>query len=679
MCNQTTSGRLPKCTRSMFPFILLLVLALSGALARPASAEDPLDGAIGHDWGFAAQQLDRTAKSIAIDRYPRQTTSTGEWETTGASAWTSGFFPGALWLMFERTGDSRWRTRAEDWTKGIAGQRGRTDTHDLGFMFLSSYGNGYRLTSNDSYRQILVEAAGSLAKRYDPDVRCIRSWGAIDDTSKFEVIIDNLVNLELLLWGAGHGGNSAWRTMAVNHGLRCGIQDFMRADGSTYHRVIYDPITGALKSRGTVQGACDACTWSRGQAWAIHGFTMLYRETGDTRFLDAARKTADYFIGHLPADKVPYWDFSKSGSEPRDSSAASIAAAGLLELSQRETDATRKQTYLSAARDILASLSSPAYLAEGTKYWSILMHGTRNKPAGSYDTGLIFGDYYMLQALLRYPIAPPAPDTTPPSVTSNSPSAGATGVALTTNVIATFSEAVTGVSSSTFRLTPPGGVPIAATVIYDAGSKAATLDPSADLAASTIYTVSLNGAIADSAGNSLAPTSWSFTTTAAPPPGGTYTFGPAADAFVSQASPTTPYATNSQVQAVGGSSSAKQAFLRFNVGGLPSGASIASAKLRLVVVNDSTSGGIFNRTTNTSWPETITWNTRPAIDGPTLAMLGAVALNQVVEVDVTAVVDGNDAYSFAISMPSANTNTVGYASRENSTAASRPQLVITTR
>jgi len=663
----------------MFAAILLLALVLSTALARPASAEDSLDAAIRHNWDFAAQQLDRTARSIPIDRYPRMTTTTGGWETTGPSAWTSGFFPGTLWFMFEHTGDPLWRTRAEDWTRGIGGQRGRIDTHDLGFMFMSSYGNGYRLVPNESYRQILVEAAASLAKRYDPDVRCIRSWGSIDDTTNFEVIIDNLMNLELLLWGAGHGGNSQWRTIAINHGLRCGIQDFIRADGSTFHRVIYDPVSGNLKSRGTVQGACDACTWSRGQAWAVYGFTMLYRETGDTRFLEAARRTADYFISHLPADKVPYWDFSKSGSEPRDSSAASIAASGLLELSQRETDVTRKQTYLSAAHDILASLSSSAYLAEGTKYWSILMHGTRNKPGGSYDTGLIFGDYYMLEAMLRYAAAPPTPDTTPPGVTGKSPTAGATGVALTTNVTATFSEAVAGVSSSTFSLTPPSGVPISAAVTYAATSRTATLDPSADLAANTTYTASLSGGIADLAGNALAPMSWSFTTAAMPLPGATYTFGPAADAYVSQASPTSSYATNSRVVAVGGSSSTKQAFLRFNVSGLPAGASIASAKLRLVVVNDSTRGGIFSRMTNTSWPESITWNTRPAIDGPALATPGAVTLNQVVEVDVTAAVGGNGAYSFAISMPSTNTNTVGYASRENSMTTSRPQLVITTR
>jgi unsaturated chondroitin disaccharide hydrolase len=600
MCNQPITDRLYRCRRSMLAIILLLALALPTSPARRAAAEDPLEPAIRHAWDFAAQQLDRAVKSIPTDRYPRMTTSTGNWETTGPSAWTSGFFPGALWLMFERTGNPLWRTRAETWTSRIGSQRTRTDTHDLGFMFMTSYGRGYRVSLNESYRQTLVEAAGSLAKRYDPDVRCVRSWGSIKDTTEFEVIVDNLMNLELLLWGARNGGNAEWRTMAINHGLRCGIQDLVRADGSTFHRAIYDPVTGDMKSRGTVQGACDACTWSRGEAWAVYGFTMLYGETGDTRFLEAARKTADYFIGHLPLDKVPYWDFLKSGSEPRDSSAASIAASGLLELSRHETDATRKQTYLSAARDILTSLSSPAYLAEGTKYWSILMHGTRNKPAGSYDTGLIFADYYMLEAMLRYSSAPAASTPTP-----------------TTPAILTATPAW--------------------------------------------------------------PTATPGSPTATPQPSSTYIFAPVADTYVSQASPTSSYATSSQLQAVGDSSNAKQAFLRFNVIGLPNGASIASAKLRLVVANASTSGGVFSPVTDTSWPETITWNTRPAIGGPALATLDAVALSQVVELDVTGTIGGSGAFSFVISMSSTNTNTVGYASRESSTAANRPQLVITTR
>jgi hypothetical protein len=190
--------------------------------------------------------------------------------------------------------------------------------------------------------------------------------------------------------------------MAVSHALNTREQH-VRADGSTYHLVNYDPATGAVQSKGTVQGYSAESTWSRGQAWAVYGFTMAYRETGDPRFLETARATADYFIGHLPADHVPPWDFQAPPvpTPPRDSSAAAIAAAGLLELSRLEPDAGRRQHYFATAQSILLSLSSPAYLAEGTPSQSVLLHGTRNKPSGSYDTGLIWGDYYFLEALLR--------------------------------------------------------------------------------------------------------------------------------------------------------------------------------------------------------------------------------------------------------------------------------------
>jgi hypothetical protein len=274
--------------------------------------------------------------------------------------------------------------------------------------------------------------------------------------------------------------------------------------------------------------------------------------------------------------------------------------------------------------------------------------------------------------------APPS-DTTPPSVTSRSPAAGALSVDPSANITAVFSEAVTGVTASTLQLKPQGGTTaVAASVSYNAATKTATLDPSASLAPNTSYTVQLNAGIADAAGNPLAPLSWNFTTAGAPPAGGTYTFAAVADTYVSQSSPSTGYAGASSVSAVAGSS-AKYAYLRFSVSGLPAGAQVASVKLRLVVTNDSTSGGIFNSITNTSWAEGITWSNKPAIDGPQLASLGLVAMNQVVEVDLTAAIGGNGVYSFAITLPASNTNTLGYAARENSTGTIRPQLIVTTR
>jgi len=265
-------------------------------------------------------------------------------------------------------------------------------------------------------------------------------------------------------------------------------------------------------------------------------------------------------------------------------------------------------------------------------------------------------------------------------VIATSPANGATGVGVAASVTATFSEAINAgtLSGATFRLLGPSG-PIAATVSYDAANKIATLTPSASLSAGIAYTAMLTGTITDLAGNNLAtPNSWSFTTAATPPQSGAFTFGPAADTYVSQASPTSSYATSNTFSAVDGSSSAKQIFMRFDVAGLPAGATISSAKLRLYVTNDSTSGGIVQSVLDNSWPEALTWSSKPAINGPVRATLGAVAVNTAIEVDLGATITGNGSYSFAITLPVGNTNTVGYASRENSTTANRPQLVITT-
>ena len=380
---------------------VVLVLAAwpavaTGALVR--AADDPIDASIRHDATFGAAQLDTTARALTPTKYPSTTKSTGAWNTTGSSGWTSGFFPGSLWTMYELTGDPIWLNRATSWTAGLESRKTDTSTHDVGFVIFSSFGNGYRLTNNDAYRQVVLTAAASLATRYNAKVGCIRSWNG----GSFQVIIDNMMNLEILFWASKHGGQQAWYDMAVSHALRT-MTNHVRADGSTYQIVDYDPATGAVKSKSTKQGAGKETTWSRGQAWAVHGFTTAYRETSDQRFLDTARRTADYFIDHLPADSVPYWDFQAPGipNEPRDSSAAAIAASGLLELGRLETDATRSTRYVAAGRQILTSLSSAAYLAEGTSNQAILLHGTQNKPSGNYDTGLAFGDYYFLQALGR--------------------------------------------------------------------------------------------------------------------------------------------------------------------------------------------------------------------------------------------------------------------------------------
>jgi hypothetical protein len=433
-----------RTTLSSLSMTLLMFLSLLlGGIPGHAQAQTSFDATVQHDFEFAASQLQLITNPavIPIDRYPSTTKPDGSWNTTDASSWTSGFFPGSLWLMYQRTGAATWQAAAAQRQAAIESEKTDTSTHDVGFKIFTSFGNGYTLTNNASYQQVVLTAARSLAKRYSTIVHSIRSSGSIDDMNNFQVIIDNMMNLEILFWGARNGGDPVWYTMALNHALTT-LANHVRADGSTYQVVNYDPETGLVKSKSTNQGYNTESTWSRGQAWAIYGFTVAYRETKDDpqkadaakAFLNTARQTAEYFITHLPADKVPYWDFElpSTTGQPRDSSAAAIAASGLLELSRIETDSANKLRYLDSAKAILTALSSSTYLAEGTSYRSILLHGTRNNRSSStdsHDTGLIYGDYYFLEALLRATTQPMPTGMVIGRVTdraTNQPIAGAT-------------------------------------------------------------------------------------------------------------------------------------------------------------------------------------------------------------------------------------------------------------
>ena len=390
--------------------------------APPARAADLTADTIRKDLAFADARLAATAGRLATNVYPVRTGTNGVWTTVGATDWTSGFFPGAMWQEYARTQDPVWKQRAEAWQAGVEVNKTDDTSHDVGFQIFDSFGKDAVLTGDANAKAVTLTAARTLATRYNPTVGAIRSWDARTDTTKYQVIMDNMMNLELLFWASQNGGDPSLATMAATH-AKTTARDFFRPDGGSWHVVNYDQKTGKVLSKYTSQGYSNDSTWSRGEAWAVHGFTMSYRFTHDASFLTTAQNSADYFLAHLPADKVPYWDFSlpSTAGQPRDTSAAAIAASGLVELSSFTTDATRKARYLDGARDILAALSSTAYLADGTTNQAVLLHGTQNKPSGSYDTGIMFGDYYFIEALQRYAAANgiSTGTTTPPTTTTH--------------------------------------------------------------------------------------------------------------------------------------------------------------------------------------------------------------------------------------------------------------------
>ena len=323
-----------------------------------------------------------------------KTFENGKLVTANIRWWTSGFFPGSLWLLYEHTGDDELRQYAEHFTSRLESLKDYTGTHDLGFMVFCSYGNGYRLTGNEAYKDVINHASASLATRFNETVGCIRSWNTgrkEHPEEDYIVIIDNMMNLEMLEW-------SGYHDLARKHADTT-IANHFRDDYSTYHVVTYNELTGEVTDKRTAQGDADASAWSRGQAWGLYGYTMMYRVTGLERYLEQAVHIADYLIPRLPEDAIPNWDFDAE-KQMKDSSAGSIMASALIELYGH----TGNKEYLAVAERQLRSLSSPAYLAAvGENGNFILKHGTGHLPAGTeVDVPLTYGDYYFIEAAMRY-------------------------------------------------------------------------------------------------------------------------------------------------------------------------------------------------------------------------------------------------------------------------------------
>jgi len=321
-----------------------------------------------------------------------------------ASDWTSGFFAGSLWYLFEATGEDKWRAAAQRYMAPLEPMKLDRSTHDVGFILYCSFGNAWRLTHDAHCRDVLLQGAASLASRYNLKVGCIKSWDWNPEWS-FPVIIDNMLNLEMLLWAAREGGNQALREIAVTH-AETTLANHFRPDCSCYHVVNYDGVCGSVAGKFTHQGLHDDSSWARGQAWALYGFTLMYRETRTPAFLQQAQRVAQYILNHprLPADLVPYWDFDAAPdpATPRDSSAAAAICSALLELSDYAEPGLAPR-FREAGNRLLISLCSPDYLASpGENGGFLLKHATGHMPCHSeVDAPLVYGDYYFLEALLR--------------------------------------------------------------------------------------------------------------------------------------------------------------------------------------------------------------------------------------------------------------------------------------
>lgn len=373
------------------------------SVGEVADAREALSALVPNVFSVAAEQYRGLLKRLdgKPDQFPRRWEN-GQLVTVDPKEWTSGFFPGSLWYLYEYTQSPEWKESALRYTAMLEQVRHYTGNHDIGFMLYCSYGNGLRLANPEGYKEVLLDGAAALCTRFVPRLGMIRSW----DNYNNPVIIDNMMNLELLMWAAKQSGDKRFSDIAVSHADQTDRRHF-RPDNSAYHIVDYNPLNGKIYGYYAGQGASADGPWARGQSWGLYGFTLMYRETRKPEYLARAVKSADFLVGHrnLPADKVPYWDYEAAEipHAPRDASAAAIMACALLELSTF-VEAPKAALYRDTAIQQLTSLASPAYLAPvGENGNFLLRHCVGHLPGNSeIDVPLNYADYYFLEGLLRF-------------------------------------------------------------------------------------------------------------------------------------------------------------------------------------------------------------------------------------------------------------------------------------
>lgn len=378
-------------------FVVLGVMVAVGAWSASAMTLEEIDGV----FEFAELQYKKATDSLTVEEgIPRNSHADGTWNQLGITSWTSGFFPGCLWLIYAQNQDDDWKKEAQKWTAPLEPLKTYDHHHDVGFMVFCSYGEGYRLTLDPEYKAIILQTADTLATRFRPSGGIIQSWGSIhnENTKTYRVIIDNMMNLEMMLWASKNGGDETLKAIALTHADTT-MKHHFRPDGSSFHKLTYELESGKVLLKQTHQGYADDSMWARGQAWALYGYTMMYRETEEERYLETAEKAAAIYLKRLPKDGIPRWDFDAPDSKPfKDASAAAIASSALVELSQL----TGKKEYLAAAEKALEELSTDRYLAKGEKYQCLLLHSVGNlNRTSEVDVNISYADYYFLEALSR--------------------------------------------------------------------------------------------------------------------------------------------------------------------------------------------------------------------------------------------------------------------------------------
>tara|TARA_R110002051_G_scaffold44162_1_gene89666 strand:- start:9517 stop:10737 length:1221 start_codon:yes stop_codon:yes gene_type:complete len=391
--------------------ILIFIIILSIFNISAQTKNEVLEAKVNATLLKALHQYEYMISLLPSGSFPKTYDSNkDQLETSDSEWWCSGFYPGCLLYLNEEFNLPVLDLEIDKVLNNLKKEQYNTTTHDLGFMMYCSFGNAERLNPKPEYKEVLMNSAKSLASRYDDTVQAIRSWDSASWNNAGEddlvVIIDNMMNLELLFWASRYSGDSTYYNIAVNHAEKT-LKNHFRNNYSSFHEVIYDESTGAVKAQLTNQGAADDSSWARGQAWGLYGYVVMYRETRNPKYLEQANNIVNFLLNHpnMPKDMIPYWDYDAPNipNALRDSSSAAIIASALIEL-ENYVDNEMKQEYHNKAELILESLLTPEYIAEiGTNGCFILKHGVGNMPNYTeIDAPLSYGDYYLIEAMMRY-------------------------------------------------------------------------------------------------------------------------------------------------------------------------------------------------------------------------------------------------------------------------------------
>lgn len=359
----------------------------------------------------ALKIIDRTMQRLG-DGFAEDESAAGKYIPAGNVRWTAGFLTGILWISYELTGDEKYRKLAEKHVESFIERIDKklyVEHHDMGFLYSLSCVSAYQLTGNTRARKAALDAADHLAARYMPKGEFINAWGIMNDENHLRngwnfLIIDCLFNIPLLYWASEETKDPHYKEIAKKH-LATTVKYILREDGSSYHKYVFDYDTGKPLYGGTAQGASDDSCWARGQAWGIGGFALNYKDTGNEDDVKCFKSVLNYYLAHLPKDKVPFWDliFTDGDDEPRDSSSAVIVICAIMEMSKHlpadDPDIIR---YKKAAGEMFNSIINNYAASFDMDCDGLLLHGTGSKPHNEgVDECTVYGDYFYMEAIIR--------------------------------------------------------------------------------------------------------------------------------------------------------------------------------------------------------------------------------------------------------------------------------------